>query len=78
MVGQTSLSLAYGIDVAPRDDPIITRTDKALEGVYLSQNRGLIFNFVPFCTPFLLEAGVSWVTSGFGDRHSLALVVPWC
>jgi cytochrome P450 len=48
MIGQTSLSLTYGIDVTPRDDPIITRTDEALEGVYLSQNRGLIFNFVPF------------------------------
>jgi hypothetical protein len=51
MIGQTSLSIAYGIDVAPQDDPIITRTDEALEGVYLSQSRGLLFNFVPFCTP---------------------------
>ena len=50
MTGQTSISVAYGIDVAPRDDPIITQTDEALEGIYVSQNRGLIYNFVPSCT----------------------------
>jgi hypothetical protein len=50
MTGQTSLSMAYGIDVAPRDDPIIAQTDAALEGLYVSQQRGLIFNFVPFRT----------------------------
>ena len=51
MTGQTSLLTAYGIDVAPRDDPIITRTDEALEGLSLSQNRGLMFNLVPLCMP---------------------------
>ena len=56
MIGQTSLSTAYGIDVAPRDDPIITQTDQALEGIYVSQERGLIYNFVPFCTLQLLVA----------------------
>ena len=62
MIGQTSLSIAYGIDVAPRDDPILARTGEAHEGVFLSQNKGFIFNLVPFCTPQLLEARVSWVT----------------
>ena len=51
MIGQTSLSMAYGIDVASQDDPIITRTSEAHEGVFLAQNEGLIFNLVPFCTP---------------------------
>lgn len=54
MVGQTSLSIAYGIDVAPRDDPTITLTDEALHGVYVAQQKGRIFNFIPFCTPYLL------------------------
>jgi hypothetical protein len=35
MIGQTSLSIAYGIDVAPRDNPIITQTHEAFEAVYL-------------------------------------------
>jgi hypothetical protein len=51
MVGQASLSIAYGLDVAPRDDPNIALTDEALEGVFVAQRRGNIFNFVPFCTP---------------------------
>ena len=50
MVAQSSLSIAYGIDVAPRDDPNITRTDEALQGVYVAQSKGRIFNYVPFCT----------------------------
>jgi hypothetical protein len=50
MVGQTSISVAYGIDVAPRDDPTITLTDEALQGVMAAQVKGRIFNFIPFCT----------------------------
>ena len=51
MVGQISLSIAYGIDVAPRDDPIIAQTDEAIQGIHASGNSGLLFNFIPFCTP---------------------------
>ena len=51
MIGQTSLSIAYGIDVAPRDDPIIAQTDEALQGIHVSQTRGQIYNFIPSCTP---------------------------
>ena len=54
MVAHTSLSIAYGIDVAPRDDPNIALTDEALDGVHAAQQRGRIFNFIPFCTPYLL------------------------
>ena len=51
MVAQTSLSVAYGLDVAPRDDPNIALTDEALAGVNVAQSKGRIFNFLPFCTP---------------------------
>ena len=51
MVAHTSLSVAYGIDVAPRDDPNIALTDEALHGVHEAQGKGRIFNFLPFCTP---------------------------
>ncbi|KAI9442828.1 cytochrome P450 [Lactarius psammicola] len=52
MVAQTSLSIAYGIDVAPRDDPNIALTDEALKGIYVAQNKGRIFNYVPFFIHF--------------------------
>jgi cytochrome P450 len=52
MVGQTSISVAYGIDVAPRDDPTITLTDEALQGVMAAQIKGRIFNFIPFFIHF--------------------------
>lgn len=51
MVAQTSLSVAYGLDVAPRDDPNIALTDEALHGVHEAQSKGRIFNFLPFCMP---------------------------
>jgi hypothetical protein len=58
MVAQTSLSIAYGIDVAPRDDPNIVLTDEALQGVMAAQLKGRIFNFLPFCTPNSLRVRV--------------------
>ncbi|KAI9439721.1 cytochrome P450 [Lactarius indigo] len=48
MVSQTSLSIAYGIDVAPRDDPNIALADEAGQSMYTAQNKGRIFNYVPF------------------------------
>ncbi|KAH9041581.1 cytochrome P450 [Lactarius pseudohatsudake] len=56
VIGQTSLSIAYGIDVAPRDDPNIALADEALQGMYAAQNKGRIFNYVPFCKPNLLSS----------------------
>ncbi|KAI9439716.1 cytochrome P450 [Lactarius indigo] len=47
-VGRANLSLTYGIDIDLRDDPNITRTDEALQGISVAQSRGNIFNFVPF------------------------------
>ncbi len=64
MVAQSSLLIAYGIDVAPRDDPTIALTDEALRGVYVAQNKGRIFNYVPFCTSDLHRVRVCSVTLG--------------
>jgi hypothetical protein len=58
MIGQTSLSIAYGIDVAPRDNPIIAQTHEAFQAIFVSQNKGLMFNFIPSCAPQLLGARV--------------------
>jgi len=52
MVGQATLSIAYGIDVAPRDDPTIALTDEALQGVQVAHKRGSIIDLVPFFIHF--------------------------
>ena len=51
MVGQASLSVAYGIDTAPRNDPSIALAEAALEGVEVAMKKGRIFNLVPFREP---------------------------
>lgn len=48
MIGQVSLSVAYGIDTAPRDDPNIALAEAALRGMAVAQTKGRIFNMVPF------------------------------
>jgi hypothetical protein len=48
MPGQASLSVAYGFDVSPRNDPIIALADAALRGINVAQTKGRIFNLVPF------------------------------
>jgi hypothetical protein len=47
MVGQVSLSVAYGIDAAPLNDPNIALAEAALQGVAAAQTKGRIFNLVP-------------------------------
>ena len=51
MIGQVSLSVAYGIDIAPRDDPNIALAEAALQGVAAAVTKGRIFNLVPFRKP---------------------------
>ena len=51
MTGQVSLSVAYGIDTAPRDDPSIALAEAALQGVAVAQTKGRIFNIIPFRKP---------------------------
>ena len=66
MVAQTSLSIAYGIDVASTDDPIIALTNEALKGVYIAQTKGRIFNLLPFRKPNLLR--IQWATLNFSGQ----------
>ena len=57
MTGQISLSIAYGFDVAPRNDPIIALADAALQGINVAQTRGRLFNLVPLRKPNQLRTG---------------------
>ena len=56
MIGQVSLSVAYGIDAAPRDDPNIALAEAALQGIVVAQTKGPIFNLVPFRKPKSVSA----------------------
>ncbi|KAI0247647.1 cytochrome P450 [Lactifluus subvellereus] len=47
MTSQVSLSIAYGFDIAPRNDSIIALADAALQGISVAQTKGRIFNLVP-------------------------------
>jgi hypothetical protein len=49
MFGQVIMGIAYGIDIAPHDDPYISLAMKALEGVEAASLRGLPFDVFPFC-----------------------------
>ncbi|KAI0267813.1 cytochrome P450 [Gloeopeniophorella convolvens] len=46
--GQLSFATAYGIDVAPRDDPYLAMGEEALRGAADAQTRGRLFNLLPF------------------------------
>jgi hypothetical protein len=62
MVGQVSLSVAYGIDAAPLNDPNIALAEAALQGVAAAQTKGRIFNLVPSRKPNWLRPSCLWWT----------------
>jgi hypothetical protein len=75
MIGQISLSVAYGIDTAPRNDPNIALADEALQGVEAAVKRGRIFNLVPFRK--LNQLWPSYCRDiELSGSHPLAVVVP--
>jgi hypothetical protein len=51
MIGQVSLSVAYGIDTVPRDDPNIALAEAALQGIEAALTKGRIFDLIPFREP---------------------------
>ncbi|KAI0316472.1 cytochrome P450 [Amylostereum chailletii] len=49
MAGQISLSISYGLDVKPRDDPYVEMAERGLHALFLgSQLRGQVFDMIPF------------------------------
>jgi hypothetical protein len=51
MVGQVSLSVAYGIDTAPLNDLNIALAEVAVQGANVAQKKGRIFNLIPSRKP---------------------------
>jgi hypothetical protein len=50
MAGKVILSIAYGIDVAPRGDPNVEVAEKAVGAIIAGSLRGRIFDLFPFRT----------------------------
>jgi hypothetical protein len=51
MSGQVIMGMAYGIDVAPQDDPYVSLAEKALHAVEAATITGWTFDMLPFCGP---------------------------
>lgn len=50
MAGKVILSIAYGIDAAPRGDPNVEIAEKAVGAIIAGSLRGRIFDLFPFRT----------------------------
>jgi len=49
MSGQVIMGIAYGIDIAPHDDPYVSLAEKALHAVEAASITGWTFDMLPFC-----------------------------
>jgi hypothetical protein len=49
MSGQVIMAIAYGIDIAPHDDPYVSLAEKALHAVNTAAITGWTFDMLPFC-----------------------------
>jgi hypothetical protein len=49
MTGQLIMGIAYGIDVAPHDDPYISLAEAALQALESATTTGWTFDMLPFC-----------------------------
>ena len=74
MIGQVSLSVAYGIDTAPRDDPNIALAEAALQGITAAVTKGRIFNLVPFRKPISYGPVI---TVGDLELPGTVIHLPW-
>ena len=43
------MAIAYGIDIAPHDDPYVSLAEKALHAVNTAAITGWTFDMLPFC-----------------------------
>lgn len=77
MAGKVILSIAYGIDVAPRGDPNVEIAEKAVGAIIAGSLRGRIFDLFPFRTSNRVLARFENIFRHVADSRTHALVVPW-
>lgn len=56
MSGQVIMGIAYGIDIAPHDDPYVSLAEKALQAVESASITGWTFDMLPFCKSLIVLA----------------------
>lgn len=49
MTGQIIMGIAYGIDIAPHDDPYVSLAETSLRAIELASTSGWTFDMLPFC-----------------------------
>jgi hypothetical protein len=49
MSGKVIMGIAYGIEVAPQDDPYVSLAEKAMHAVEAATITGWTFDMLPFC-----------------------------
>jgi hypothetical protein len=55
MSGQVIMGIAYGIDIAPHDDPYVSLAEKALQAVESASITGWTFDMLPFCESLMIS-----------------------
>lgn len=50
------MGIAYGIDIAPHDDPYVSLAEKALQAVESASITGWTFDMLPFCKSLIVLA----------------------
>jgi hypothetical protein len=63
MSGQVIMGIAYGIDIAPHDDPYVSLAEKALEAVESASIIGWTFDMIPFCRSLMKLVSLSSVNT---------------
>ena len=54
MSGQIIMGIAYGIDVAPHDDPYVYLAEEALHAIESASITGWTFDILPFCRSLMI------------------------
>ena len=49
------MGIAYGIDIAPHDDPYVSLAEKSLHAVEAASITGWTFDMLPFCGSLVLS-----------------------
>jgi hypothetical protein len=62
MSGQVIMGIAYGIDIAPHDDPFVSLAEKALRAIESASVTGWTFDMLPFCKSSMISRRTAFHT----------------
>ncbi|KAH9959806.1 cytochrome P450 [Russula dissimulans] len=70
MSGQVIMGIAYGINIAPRDDPYVSLAESALHAIEAASIKGWTFDMLPF------YMRLPWWVPGAGFKKEAARLAP--